>query len=808
MKFWTGKKPRKPVGNMLAKKRTFPFGFGQQWTTRQQMNRAILCGITILALLLITESWRSPFPHRIGDQFPHGLSARTTFEIVNTFETNRVRNEQEKQVPFYFRNDAAYLRTLPRALQADLGTISESDSLEDLPRNLRRDFGLQPNYGELGDTSTQQQVRNIYSQLKSSISPGDVTRTETIISSIVEEMKQLLEPIMVSGIISQEEVNRLEIGDSVIAVIPADNELAGGLTEPKPIEVHLVDVRAADLLNDAGLIGRNLQNYPALDPIKTPLMMWLRTHLLPSLRYDQAMTQEARSRVRMNVQEVRDKILVGDTLLPPNGVIEKDNLLLNKLQAEYRALINQSSWMETILRITMIASLLVVLLLINGFYVAQYEPRLVGSLPALSTYLAAIVLTVLFSRWFSYDPWQAEVIPVMVTVMIFSVAYSQALACLTALSLCLIVTLSTQLDLTQFVVLLSTSTVSTVLMYRMQSRSIIIWAGILAGIVYIFVNIGMHVVASQDISAVLQDPYKLINSLRGGGWCVVAGYFVAGSLPFIESIFGVVTGISLLELSEPSHPLLQELVRRAPGTYNHSITVASIAEAAAESIGANGLLTRIGAYFHDVGKIPKAEYFVENRRSGMPNKHDSLAPAMSTLIIIGHVKEGVNIAEQYGLPQALIDFIEQHHGTTLVEYFYHAAREKAEMDDNRSGMVEESSFRYPGPKPQSKETGILMLSDAVESASRTLSEPTPARIERLVHDITMKRLLDGQFDESTLTLTELQHIEDSLIKSLTGIYHGRIAYPDAKSEPKIERSEGKSETKIILPAMAEARNAS
>ncbi|MCA9061883.1 MAG: HDIG domain-containing protein, partial [Planctomycetaceae bacterium] len=253
----------------------------------------------------------------------------------------------------------------------------------------------------------------------------------------------------------------------------------------------------------------------------------------------------------------------------------------------------------------------------------------------------------------------------------------------------------------------------------------------------------------------------------------------AGCLPFIENVFGILTDISLLELTAVSHPLLQELARRAPGTYNHSMTVATIAEAAAESIGANGLLTRVGAYFHDIGKMMKPEYFIENMTEGSENHHKSLAPAMSTLIIIGHVKDGVELAEENNLPQPLISFIEQHHGTTLVEYFFHEAARTAD-EDHRTN-ADESSFRYPGPKPQSRENAVLMLADAVESASRTLTEPTPRRIQSLVHEITMKRLLDGQFDECDLKMDEIRSIEESLIKSLLAAHHGRVKYPSQRT---------------------------
>jgi putative nucleotidyltransferase with HDIG domain len=265
------------------------------------------------------------------------------------------------------------------------------------------------------------------------------------------------------------------------------------------------------------------------------------------------------------------------------------------------------------------------------------------------------------------------------------------------------------------------------------------------------------------------------DAARHFAWGTLAGFLLSGCLPLVERGFGIVTDISLLELADGSHPLLQELIRRAPGTYTHSMTVATLAEAAAEAIGANPLLTRVGSYFHDVGKMLKPQYFIENQTG--ENRHDALEPALSTLIIIGHVKDGVALARQYNLPRPIVDFVQQHHGTTLVEYFYHEAIRARE--ESHHGELE-SSFRYPGPKPQNRENGIVMLADAVESTSRALGDPTPQSLRKLVHDLLMKRLLDAQFEESDLTLTELHLIEESLGKSLIALYHARIKYPEAK----------------------------
>ena len=302
-----------------------------------------------------------------------------------------------------------------------------------------------------------------------------------------------------------------------------------------------------------------------------------------------------------------------------------------------------------------------------------------------------------------------------------------------------------------------------------RSRGKLLAVGFVAAAVAFLTSLGVGTLSGQPWKMLLENGLMLML------WSIIAGSLMTVLLPTVEKIFGVQTDLSLIELGDPAHPLLQELIRRAPGTYNHSITVASLAEAAAESIGARGLLVRVGAYFHDIGKMLKPGYFIENQGQG-DNRHESLMPAMSTLVIIAHVKDGADLGRQNKLPESIIDFIQQHHGTTLVEYFYRQASEHKKKDPE-SSEVDESTFRYPGPKPQTKEAGVLMLADAVESASRVLKEPTPSRIENLVEELSMKRLLDGQLDECGLTLEEVHMIGESLVKSLTAVYHGRVKYP-------------------------------
>ena len=253
---------------------------------------------------------------------------------------------------------------------------------------------------------------------------------------------------------------------------------------------------------------------------------------------------------------------------------------------------------------------------------------------------------------------------------------------------------------------------------------------------------------------------------------ILSGIIATGVVPLIEVMFSYTTDIKLLELGNLNHPLLKELVLEAPGTYHHSIITGSLVEAAAESIGANPLLAKVGAYYHDIGKMKKPLYFIENQR-GSENKHDKLSPNMSSLILISHIKEGVEQAKDHRLGKVITDIIQQHHGTSLIAFFYQKAKENP-----AEASVDENDFRYPGPKPQTKEAGLVMLADAVEAASRTVNDPTPARIQGMVQKTINNFFTDGQLDECELTLKDIHLIAKSFNRILTGIFHHRVEYPD------------------------------
>ena len=269
----------------------------------------------------------------------------------------------------------------------------------------------------------------------------------------------------------------------------------------------------------------------------------------------------------------------------------------------------------------------------------------------------------------------------------------------------------------------------------------------------------------------MQTVYVSFFALVGG---VISAGFVSGFIPVIETMFHYTTDIKMLELANLNSPLLRDLMIKAPGTYHHSVVVGNLVEAAAESINANPLLARVAAYYHDIGKASKPLYFIENQ-GGEDNRHDKLTPSMSALILISHIKEGAELAREKHLGQPIIDIIRQHHGTGLIKFFYERAKAQAEVT---GGTVEEKDFRYPGPKPQTREAGIVMLADCVEAASRTLLNPTPDRIQGMVQNIVNRIFTDGQLDECELTLKNLHEIAKSFNRILNGIFHHRIDYPE------------------------------
>lgn len=307
--------------------------------------------------------------------------------------------------------------------------------------------------------------------------------------------------------------------------------------------------------------------------------------------------------------------------------------------------------------------------------------------------------------------------------------------------------------------------------YSFKRRNDLYWAGVRTGLVTALMVCLLTVVVSRN------DPdfvKLLIWSVPAGLLSGLLSSLLASALvPILETVFNCTTDVALMELANLNHPLLKEMIVRAPGTYHHSLVVGSMVESAAEEINANPLLAKVMSYYHDIGKTEHAQYFIENQKSGQ-NPHDHLSPNMSKTILIAHVKDGVELGLEYKLGKPIIDGIVQHHGTTLISFFYNRA---IENQDEEIDEVHEEDFRYPGPKPQFREAALIMLADSIEAASRSLDEPTPMRLQNIVKNIIQRKFMDGQLEECNLTLKDLSIIEDAFIRVLLGIYHQRIDYP-------------------------------
>ncbi len=308
-------------------------------------------------------------------------------------------------------------------------------------------------------------------------------------------------------------------------------------------------------------------------------------------------------------------------------------------------------------------------------------------------------------------------------------------------------------------------------------RGKILQAGLFVALINILVIFSNMLLHNGSYSS-LDYGSSIIMAVLSG---VIAAVLTIGLLPFFEAGFNILSTMKLIELSNPNHPLLRKILTEAPGTYHHSVMVANLSESACEAIGANGLLARVSSYYHDIGKTKRPHFFIENQMN-IENPHDKIAPQLSKTIITAHATDGAETLLKYKMPKEIIDIAEQHHGTTLLKYFYHKAKQQSDRD------ILESDFRYVGPKAQTKEAAVIGIADSVEAAVRSLSNPTPQKIESLVNSIIADRLQDGQFDECDITLKELDIVAKTLCESLKGIFHSRIEYPAETTKQKVKEA--------------------
>ncbi len=424
--------------------------------------------------------------------------------------------------------------------------------------------------------------------------------------------------------------------------------------------------------------------------------------------------------------------------------------------------------------------LLLILFTVIGIYLAVFVKNIFDSLSAQLLLGLVLIVTLIFAIAATY--FSGYLIPVAMGAILITVMFGYKPAVMMNVVLSVLVGLITGGDFVFVVVALVGGMVAIFGVSRISQRSDLAKAGIYVSAANVAVIVASFLLLGNlhlEYSFIKEFGYGLLAGIGNG---IFSAVIAIGLLPYLESGFGLTTAITLLELSNPNKPLLRQLQMKAPGTYYHSIMVGNLAEAAAEVVGADPLLARVGAYYHDIGKLKRPYFFTENQLAG-DNPHEKISPNLSALIIASHVKDGLELGRRHRLPALILDIIAQHHGTGLISFFYQQA-----LESGRPEEVPVEKFRYEGPLPQTKEAAIIALADAVEAGVRSLSKPVGSRVEGLIRRIIKEKLNDGQMDECDLTLKELDKIGDSFVYILSGIYHSRVEYPEKDLRAEIERS--------------------
>jgi len=716
----------------------------------KQRTRATLIALVVVSVVTCTaivHGTGPPFTYRIGQRPDRQLRVNVKeFKIRNQTKTSNERQAAADLVPPSLVNNPRPIQELAERLDDLTTAVAKSARFEDLRENVRAAWKLKPeSYRDLkAATDTPEERDSMHAALAAAFKP--LLRDGVLGPGTLPPNEESSRSLSVRGPGELRSAARL---------VPRDRVVPERIVKREgPVSKEFCSVFSSPRVGQAffALVANQLDS-------------------TTTLSYEAEATAQVREEARNRVPDHFDTYTRGEVLVDEGQAIGEEQLIL--LRLEHEAAVAGLGIGELARRALGIFALVAALYVLAGSYVRRHERRFVRDPGSVAMICGLVILALAIVRILAAQAWNAEVVPVAIAGMIVAIAQSQSFAMMVTFGLSILTSIALGTEIPHFLVVMGGTAAGVLTLGEVRTRTKLIKVGATAAFTYFLMTWATGLWQDQPLDLVRND------SFWRAGWGLMAGFFLGGSLPFIENALGIVTGISLLELGDNTHPLLQELVRRAPGTHNHSITVGAIAESAAERVGADALLVRIGAYFHDIGKMLKPHYFVENQ-VGPTSRHAKLAPAMSTLIIIGHVKDGVDLGRQHQLPEPIIDLIEQHHGTTLVEFFYHEANRRNGNNPDAS-PVPESAYRYPGPKPQTKEAVILMVADAVESASRALSDPTPARLEGLVSDLIDKRLHDGQFDECGLTLREIAEIRDSLIKSLIGIYHGRVKYPEHRT---------------------------
>jgi putative nucleotidyltransferase with HDIG domain len=783
-------------------------GLLAEWSQPERLKWLILPLLSLLiSILLFPNVLEKPRNYRAGDVSERDVKATHDFLVENKALTQQDRERAAKGVLSVYdfdrsssnvieriREAFALGRQFSRSISSDAQAKSgEANAENALPDNLKDETLLRNRFFEILEIQTDPAL---FTQLR-----------DAGFSAEIEDISiQTVLKVFGKGVVGDRALfeGQMEKGGIILHEINTQNE----------IEVTNKD-RFYDLEGARSFVENQIE--PLGEKMGTPESAAAAVKLIlplikPNLTFNQRETELRKDLVKKSVKPTYIMIKKGEMLVREG----------ERIGPEHLAKLSEATQSRS--RYDMLGRIPAMAILIGLFFAVMYVVGSKGdeafrrggrdlvfdavSLLAISIFIWAFhYVAEQVARGFPFFTARALTfaMPIAFGAMLISIFQGVSMAVTFSLVLSILASLIIGGRAEFFMYFFVSSLVAAYGVRSCHERGILIKAGLKVGLI--------NMVLSLSIEAIYHSLYSLealiaVTSAFVGG--VLAGVIATGILPLVEMAFGFTTDIKLLELANLDQPLLRELMVQAPGTYHHSVIISNMVEATAKAVKANPLLARVSAYYHDLGKMKKPLYFIENQMGG-ENRHAKLAPSMSSLILISHVKDGSELAKQHKVGREITDIIQQHHGTSLISYFYQKALERAGKKGGKATEVKEEDFRYPGPKPQTKEAGLVMLADIVEAASRSVVDPTPSRIQGVVQKIINKAFSDGQLDECELTLKDLHEIAKSFNKTLSGIFHHRVEYPEttgkgarkvgdghpdhmAKEDSRARKPEDKAET--------------
>ena len=740
---------------------------------------ALLIAVSLFCAFLLAPRSFQVYSLTIGEPSPETILSPITFQVIDESATNKNQEEVLRSVlPVYDLDEEMVDDVQARianafnfmknylAAEAENNAKEEDKAKENKPAQESKSPAAKV-FQPMDDNALRSRFETL---LGADVSPASFAALKAagFNARVQRDLQSLVIPLLLKGVVLSREL-LLRDGKQGILIRSKSKEKL----EPLKDVSSLYDLKEAmEKINDE-------ERDTSDDTSLTEAIRKIATDLINvNLTYNREKTAALRQEALASVKPVYFQVVKGEPIVREGEPVNEAHIKkldgLNKANPAYS-------------RYGIVAGLgllLILLIRLSLYFSQSYLDRTKKASEDLVLLSVLLVGTIIIMKIFvhistsisaSYNNVYPQssffAAPVATSAMLASLMIDPRLALLFAVLTSLVASLAVEGDVYLFVFFFVACVVGLHGVSKVSDRTAILRAGLVVGLVNMISVLGVKLALGQLQRR--QDVYEIGLGFLGG---VICGPITLGLAPLLERL-GYTTNIKLLEIANLNHPLLKQMAIEAPGTYHHSMLVGNLAEAAAEAIGANPLLARVGALYHDIGKIAKTSkptYFIENQVRGI-NPHDRLEPSMSALILVSHVKNGVEKAKEYGLGATIIDIIQQHHGTGLIKFFYYKAVEKT--DKSRLPVAEEK-YRYPGPLPNSKEAALVMLADVAEAACRTLPDPTPARIQKKVQGLIMNLFGEGQLDQSNLTLKDIQSITKSYVRALQGVLHSRIDYPD------------------------------